>query len=69
MNIARCDYLFTINWKMGKMNRRKFEFNLAIALRELEDPPVIEVFRDVERPLNLHLITERPYTSIIEHLE
>ncbi|XP_076165741.1 uncharacterized protein LOC143145854 isoform X3 [Ptiloglossa arizonensis] len=62
------DYLFTINWKMGKMNRRKFEFNLAIALRELEDPPVIEVFRDVERPLNLHLITERPYTSIIEHL-
>ena len=31
-------------------------------------PPINEVFRNLEVSSNLHLITEEPYTSAIEHL-
>ncbi|KAK1132735.1 hypothetical protein K0M31_014113 [Melipona bicolor] len=31
-------------------------------------PPINEVFRNLEMSSNLHLITEEPYTSAIEHL-
>ncbi|KAK9297944.1 hypothetical protein QLX08_008479 [Tetragonisca angustula] len=44
------------------------EFNGITTLEMPDVPPINEVFRNLEVSSNLHLITEEPYTSAIEHL-
>ncbi|KAK9297943.1 hypothetical protein QLX08_008479 [Tetragonisca angustula] len=62
------DYLFDIKWKLYEIKRYGTEFNGITTLEMPDVPPINEVFRNLEVSSNLHLITEEPYTSAIEHL-
>nr|XP_031834287.1 uncharacterized protein LOC116427726 [Nomia melanderi] len=61
------DYLFTANWKIFLINSRKAPFMVEMMLEVPNLPPVTEVFYDPNRAMDKHLITEDPYTSVIEH--
>ncbi|XP_076637186.1 uncharacterized protein LOC143349661 [Colletes latitarsis] len=62
------DDVFSLNIKLIQMNRHENQFNLSMALKEPDDLPVHRMLHDLASPLKLHLITEEPYTSFMEHL-
>ncbi|XP_043255170.1 uncharacterized protein LOC122398965 [Colletes gigas] len=62
------DEVFSLNIKLIQMNRHGNQFNLPVAFKEPDDLPVHRMLHDLASPLKLHLITEEPYTSLMEHL-
>ncbi|KZC11253.1 hypothetical protein WN55_02344 [Dufourea novaeangliae] len=56
------------DYKKYNFFRANDEYILAMALREPEDIPLNRLFRDLETVQNKHLLTEEPYTSVIEHM-
>ncbi|CAK9807869.1 hypothetical protein ANTPLA_LOCUS5542 [Anthophora plagiata] len=62
------DYIYETRWKLIGINRHK-ELNAATALELPEVPPINELFRNLEVSSNLHLITEEPYTSVVEQMQ
>ncbi|OAD58128.1 Meiotic recombination protein REC8 like protein [Eufriesea mexicana] len=59
---------FNLKIKNIVFHRHIDEFNVVTSLELPEVPSINEVFRNLEMSSNLHLITEEPYTSAIEHL-
>ncbi|KOC70181.1 Meiotic recombination protein REC8 like protein [Habropoda laboriosa] len=51
------------------ISHRHKELNAAAALELPEVPPINELFRNLEVSSNLHLITEEPYTSVVEQMQ